>query len=158
MIQGCRYLRRSTDRWTLLKNSTTRLKDSRVWCKAGLLWECFRCNYIHPGFIFIPVVVWLLVDYAYNIWYLIYRPSTNTYPSIHPFRSGHVTTQSREISANSRWTEANCRPQVSLPNPFEETFLPWTGFFTKLDPQIRLLPIPNFGVNNTLSSSPNIIF
>jgi hypothetical protein len=30
MIQGCRYLRRSTDRWLLSKNSTTRLKDSKV--------------------------------------------------------------------------------------------------------------------------------
>jgi hypothetical protein len=54
MIQGCRYLRRSTDRWTLSKNSTTRLKDLSVWRKAGLLWECFDYNYIHPGFIFIP--------------------------------------------------------------------------------------------------------
>jgi hypothetical protein len=32
-------------------------------------------------------------------------------------------------------------------NPFEETFLLWTGFFTKLGPQIRLPPVPNFGVN-----------
>jgi hypothetical protein len=54
MIQGCRYLWRSTDRWTLSKNSTTRLEDSRVWRKVGLLWECFDYNYIHPGFIFIP--------------------------------------------------------------------------------------------------------
>jgi hypothetical protein len=44
--------------------------------------------------------------------------------------------------------EANCRPQVPLPNPFEETFLLWTGFFTKLGPQIRFPPVPNFGVNN----------
>jgi hypothetical protein len=54
MIQGCQYLRRSTDRWTLSKNSTTRLEDSRVLRKAGLLWECFDYTYIHPGFIFIP--------------------------------------------------------------------------------------------------------
>jgi hypothetical protein len=54
MIQGCRYLQRSTDRWTLSKNSTTRLKDSRAWRKSGLLWACFDYNYIHPGFIFIP--------------------------------------------------------------------------------------------------------
>jgi hypothetical protein len=45
-------------------------------------------------------------------------------------------------------TEANCRPQVPLPNPFEETFLLWTGFFTKLDPQIRLPPVTYFGVNS----------
>jgi hypothetical protein len=40
MIQGCRYLRRSTDRWLLSKNSTTRLKDSKGWRKAGILWNC----------------------------------------------------------------------------------------------------------------------
>jgi hypothetical protein len=40
MIQGCRYLRRSTDRWFLSKNSTTRLKDSKGWNGAGLLWNC----------------------------------------------------------------------------------------------------------------------
>jgi hypothetical protein len=41
-------------------------------------------------------------------------------------------------------------------NPFAESFwrnLPSSGrfFFTKLGPRIRLLPVPNFGVNNTLS-------
>jgi hypothetical protein len=39
MIQGCRYLRRSTDRWFLSKNSTTQLKDSKGWHGAGLLWN-----------------------------------------------------------------------------------------------------------------------
>jgi hypothetical protein len=32
-------------------------------------------------------------------------PSANVYPSIRPFRSGHVTTQSRKISANSPFAE-----------------------------------------------------
>jgi hypothetical protein len=32
-------------------------------------------------------------------------PSANAYPSIRPFRSGHVTMQSREISANSPFAE-----------------------------------------------------
>jgi hypothetical protein len=39
MIQGCRYLWRSTDRWLLLKNSTTRL-GLESWHGAGLLWNC----------------------------------------------------------------------------------------------------------------------
>jgi hypothetical protein len=34
-----------------------------------------------------------------------------------------------------------------LPNLSEETFLLPDGFFTKLGPQIKLLPLPNFGVN-----------
>jgi hypothetical protein len=40
MIQGCRYLRRSTDRWLLSKNSTTRLEGLEGWHGAGLLWNC----------------------------------------------------------------------------------------------------------------------
>jgi hypothetical protein len=40
MIQGCRYLRRSTDRWILSKNSMTRLKGLESWHGAGLLWNC----------------------------------------------------------------------------------------------------------------------
>jgi hypothetical protein len=37
--------------------------------------------------------------------YLIYHPSANAYPSIRPFRSGHITMQSHEISANSPFAE-----------------------------------------------------
>jgi hypothetical protein len=54
MIQGCRYLRRSTDRWFLSKNSTTRLKDSKSWHGAGLLWNCSipitntKGSYLYP--------------------------------------------------------------------------------------------------------------
>jgi hypothetical protein len=40
MIQGCRYLRRSTDRWFLSKNSTTRLKDSMFGTGPVLLCGC----------------------------------------------------------------------------------------------------------------------
>jgi hypothetical protein len=40
MIQGCRYLRRSTDRWLLSKKSRTRLKDSIFGTGPVLLWRC----------------------------------------------------------------------------------------------------------------------
>jgi hypothetical protein len=133
MIQGCWYLRRSTDRWTLSKNSMTRLKDSRLWRKASLLWECFSITitYIQGSYLY-PVVVWLLVDYTHNIWYLIYRPSGNAYPSIRPFRSGHVTTQSCEISANSPIAERKqtadrkflCRILLKKPSFSRRDFLP----------------------------------
>jgi hypothetical protein len=127
MIQGCRYLRRSTDRWTLSKNSTTRLKDSRVWRKAGLLCECFDYNYIHPGFIFIPCRG--MTSSGLRAQYLIpiLSPSANAYPSIRPFRSGHVTTQSREIIANSPFVE---RKQLPTANSSAESFwrnLPSSG-------------------------------
>jgi hypothetical protein len=79
-------------------------------------------------------------------------PSLNAYSSIRPFRSGHVTTQSREISANSPFAERKqtadrkllCRILLKKPSFFG------TDFFTKLGPQIRLPPVPNFGVNSIL--------
>jgi hypothetical protein len=83
--------------------------------------------------------------------YLIPNLSLNAiaYPSIHSFRSSHVITQSRKISANSFLAERKptadrellCRINLERPSFFQ------TDFFTKLGPQIRLLPVPNFGVN-----------
>jgi hypothetical protein len=83
--------------------------------------------------------------------YLIPNLSLNeiAYPSIRPFRSGHVITQSRKISANSFLAERKptvdrellCRIFLEKPSFFR------TDFFTKLGPQFRLLPVPNFGVN-----------
>jgi hypothetical protein len=55
MIQGCRYLRRSTDRWLLSKNSTTRLEGLKSWHGASLLWNCSipitntKGLYLYPG-------------------------------------------------------------------------------------------------------------
>jgi hypothetical protein len=56
MIQGYRYIRRSTDRWLLSKNSTTRLEGLEGWHGAGLLCNCSipitntKGLYLYPGF------------------------------------------------------------------------------------------------------------
>jgi hypothetical protein len=75
--------------------------------------------------------------------------SVISYPSNRPFRSGHVITQSRKISADSPPAE---RKQTADREPLCQIFLEKpsffrTDFFTKLGPQIRLLPVPIFGVN-----------
>jgi hypothetical protein len=55
MIQGCRYLWRSTDRWLLSKNSMTRLEGLESWHGAGLLWNCSipitntKGSHLYPG-------------------------------------------------------------------------------------------------------------
>jgi hypothetical protein len=55
MIQGYRYLRRSTDQWPLSKNSTTRLKGLESWHRAALSWNCSipitntKGLYLYPG-------------------------------------------------------------------------------------------------------------
>jgi hypothetical protein len=84
--------------------------------------------------------------------YLIPKLSLSAiaYPSIRPFRSGHVITQSGKISANGSLAERKqtadreplCRIFLEKPSFFQ------TDFFTKMGPQIRLLPVPNFCVNN----------
>jgi hypothetical protein len=42
---------------------------------------------------------------------------------------------------------AHCRPQVSFTDSFEEIFSSQMAFITNLDPQVRLSPVPFFGVN-----------
>jgi hypothetical protein len=114
VIQGCRYLRRSTDRWTLSKNSTTRQRTQGFGVKPVCYENVSNTITYNQGSYLYPVVAWLLEDYAYNIWYLTYHPSANAYPSIRPFRSGHVITQSHEISANSPFAERKQLPTASF--------------------------------------------
>jgi hypothetical protein len=88
MIQGCRYLWRSTDRWLLSKNSTTRLKDSKDGT-GPVSCEIVRCLLqtlrVH---IYTIVLTRLLVDHDYNIYCLKINapaPMSVLHPSsIHP--------------------------------------------------------------------------
>jgi hypothetical protein len=93
MIQGCRYLRRSTDQWTLSKNSTTRQRTQGFGVKPVCIENVSNVHYIHSGSIFVPCQAWPRMDLIPNL-----SLSAIAYPSIRPFRSGHVTTQSRKIS------------------------------------------------------------
>jgi hypothetical protein len=144
MIQGCRYLRRSTDRWTLSKNSTTRQRTQGFGVKPICIENVSNVNYIHSGSIFIPCQAWPRMDLIPNL-----SLNAIAYPSIHLFRSGHVITQNPTKSAQQFpcRTEANCRSRTLLPNSSKETFLLPDGFLTELDPQVWLLTLPNFGVN-----------
>jgi hypothetical protein len=110
MTQCCRYLRRSTDRWFPSKNSTTRLKDSRVWRKAGLVVKLFDTHYIHQGFIFIPCPN--MTPDRLRAQHLIPKlmprrecPSRPCHPLVLSFYPGHVITYSWKLSANSPFAE-----------------------------------------------------
>jgi hypothetical protein len=97
MIQGCRYLRRSTDRWLLSKNSTTRLKDSKV-ATGPVCCETVRCLLqTRRVYIYTLVLTRLLVNHEYNInvsapmsvWhpssirpFLIFRPHHHVFPNV----------------------------------------------------------------------------
>jgi hypothetical protein len=110
----------------------------------------FDYHYIHPGFIFIPCLG--MTPGGVRAQYLI----PNLTPkceclSIHsPLPLGprhHVIPQNQR-------RQFLCRTEAKLPTAsisvesFEEIFLRWTGFVTKLGPQIRLSSVPIFGVNS----------
>jgi hypothetical protein len=146
MIQGCWYSRRSTDRWFLSKNSTTRQRTQGFGVKPGCIENVSNICYIHSGSIFIPCQAWPRMDLIPNL-----SLSAIAYPSIHPFRSGHIITQSHKISTTvslpngSKLPTAGPLCRIHLKKP---SFLR-ADFFTELDPPIRLLTLPNFGVNTS---------
>jgi hypothetical protein len=126
MIQGCRYLRRSTDRWFLSKNSTTRLKDSKVGT-GPVCCEIVRSQLqtlrVH---IYTLVLTRLLVGHDYNIYCLKFmcrrQCSSRTHHQFVPsLYSSHVITHSRMpplpgVKQHFYRMMTYSRPQTSLPN------------------------------------------
>jgi hypothetical protein len=127
MIQGCRYLQRSTDRWLLSKNSTTRLKDSKFVTGPVLLCRCSipiidtKGLYLYPC----PNTTPGRLQVQHLLPKLMFRrqcPSRTRHqfvPSLHP---GHVIMYSRKLPFFKHKQSfcrmmAYCRPQASLPNP-----------------------------------------
>jgi hypothetical protein len=111
----------------------------------------FDYNYIHLGFIFIPCPN--TTPGGLRAQYLI----PNLMPKCECL-SIHSSLPS--VRATSLRDPANPAQTVLLPNgnklptagisaeSSEEIFPCWTGFVTKLGPQISLFPVPIFGVNN----------
>jgi hypothetical protein len=155
MIQGCWYLRRSTDRWLLSKNSTTRLKDTKdgigpVCCeivrffitnaKGSYLYPCPNTT---PGR---PRLLHLLPKLM----------SQRQCPSCtrHQFVPYILATSSRILgcfllqaqnSPSAEWWRAPDRRHLyrMLWGKFP---VEWC-FLTKLGPQVSLFHVPIFGVN-----------
>jgi hypothetical protein len=130
MIQGCRYLRRSTDRWLLSKNSTTRLKDSKV--GAGpVCCEIVRCLLqTQRVYIYTLVLTRLLVDHEYNInvpapmsilhpssihHFLIFRPRHHVFPNI-SFSKHKTTLLPNDGVLLTAGTFTECLEENFLPN------------------------------------------
>jgi hypothetical protein len=151
MIQGCRYLRRSTDRWLLSKNMTTRLKDSKGWHEAGLLWNCsipitntkglylYPCPNTTPGRLRVQHLLPKL---------MLRRqcPSRTRHQFVPSLYSGHVITYSRMLpfsSANSpsaKWWRTTDRRYLYR-ILWGEFPAEWC-FFTILGPQVSPFPVP----------------
>jgi hypothetical protein len=148
-IQGCRYLRRSTDRWLLLKNSTTRLEGLESWHGAGLLWNCSIPITNTKGYIYTLVLTWLLVDHDYNIYYLKSTPWCHVrLVSTINLSSIHVITHSRMLPLPSveqlsyRMTMYSWS-KTPLPNALSKTSCRMV-FFCQIRLTCQSLPCTNF--------------
>jgi hypothetical protein len=125
MIQGGRYLRRSTDRWLLSKNSTTRLKDSKggtgpVCCEIVIPITNTKGLYLYPCPNTTPS--------RPRLQHLLPKlmpwrqcPSCTRHQFVPFLHSGHVITYSRMLPPSSVKQPfcrmmACSRPQASLPN------------------------------------------
>jgi hypothetical protein len=131
MIQGCRYIRRSTDRWLLSKNSTTRLKGLKVGT-GPVSCEIVRSSitnikssYLYPCPNMTPnrLRVQHLLPKTASRRRCPSRTRHQFVPSLYP---GHVITYSRILllpSAKQPFCRmmACSRPQAPLPNASRKT-------------------------------------
>jgi hypothetical protein len=175
MIQGCRYLRRSTDRWLLSKNSTTRQKDSKV--GAGPV--C--CEIVRSLlqtlriYIYTLVLTRLLVDNEYNINapapmsvlhpssirpFLIFRPRHHVFPNVFSKHKTTLLPNDDVLPTAGTFTERfeeNFLPNgISLPNSAHksESFL--YQFLVLTTPQDRVVKSSPLIIH--VSAGPNTMW
>jgi hypothetical protein len=148
MIQGCRYLRRSTDRWPLSKNSTTRLKDSKVGAGSvccEIVRSLLQTRRVH---IYTLVLTRFLVDHEYSINvsspmsvlhpssirpFLIFRPRHHVFPNV-SFSKHKTALLLNDGVLPTAGTFTEC---------FEENFLP-NGVLYQTRPTSQSLSCNNF--------------
>jgi hypothetical protein len=153
MIQGCRYLRRSTDRWLLSKNSTTRLEGLESWHRpvcCEIVRSLLQTLRVHIYTLFLTR---LLVGHDYNIYCIKLIPqrqcpSRTRHQFVPSLYSSHVITHSRILPLPSM-KQLFCRmmtysrPQTPLPNALKKTSCRmW--FLHQTRPTGQSLPCTNF--------------
>jgi hypothetical protein len=159
MIQGCRYLRRSMDWWLLSKNSTTRLKDSKVdtgpvsLCNCSIPITDIKSLYLYPC----PNTTHdrLRVQHLLpKLMLWCQCPSRTRHQFVLSLYPGHVITYPRKLpflSTNSPsvewWRTAHRKYLYRI---LWGDFPAEWHFFTKLGPQVSHFPVPIFGVNDRL--------
>jgi hypothetical protein len=153
MIQGSRYFRRSTDRWLLSKNLTTRLKGLESWHGAGLLWNCSipitntKGSYLYPGSNTTPSQP-RLQHLLLKINIMASCPSRTRHQFIPSSYSSHIITHSRMLPLPivkqlfcRKMTYS--RPQTPLPNALKKIFCRMVLFY-QTRPTGQSLPCTNF--------------
>jgi hypothetical protein len=157
MIQGCRYLRRSTDRWLLSKNSMSRLEGLESWHGAGLLWNCsihitnIKGLYLYPVANTTPI--WPRLQHLLSkintvascpsrtrhqfISFFIFNPRHHAFPNAFRFYLW------KSPSAEQRRTPDHRHLYRML---WEKLSVEWYSS-VKFGPHVSLFPVPIFGVN-----------
>jgi hypothetical protein len=154
MIQGCRYLRRSTDRWLLSKNSTTRLERLESWHRAGLLWNCSipitntKGPYLYPCSNTTPsrprlqhllpktnnmTSCWSRVHHQ-STSFFIFGPRHHVLPNVSTFSRGKALLPNDDTlptaDASTECVEGNLLPNGTLlPNSAHMSVSSWTKFW-----------------------------
>jgi hypothetical protein len=160
MIQGCWYLRRSTDRWLLSKNSTTRLEGLKSLHGAGLLWNCLipvtntKSLYLYPGSNTTPsrprlphvlskintMASCLSRTRHQFISFFIFNPRHHAFPNAFRFHP-------RKSPSTERWrTPDRIRLNRIL---WEKPSVEWYSF-AKFCPHVSLFPVQIFGVKTLI--------
>jgi hypothetical protein len=157
VIQGCRYLRRSTDRWLLSKNSTTRLEGFESWHGAGLLWNCSipitdtKGLYLYPGSNMTPSrprLQHFITKNQYHGVMSVSNPSSTRFLLYIQSMSSRTPECFRFHPWNSSSAEWRCTPnrrrlyRMLWGKPSAE----WCSS-TKFGSHVSLFPVPIFGVN-----------
>jgi hypothetical protein len=152
MIQGCRYLRRSTDRWLLSKNSTTRLKDSMFGTRPFLLCRClipiidikglylYPCPNTTPGRLRVQHLMSKLMlrrqcpsRIRHQLVPSLYRAMSPRIPENFPLKAQTVL-----LSNDGVLPTASILYRIL----WEDFFLAEWYFVTKLGPQVSPSPVP----------------
>jgi hypothetical protein len=142
MIQGCRYSRRSTDRSTLSKNSTTRQRTQGFGVKPICIENVSNENTYIQGLYLYPITAWPRMDLIPNL-----SLNAIAYPSIRPFPLG---PRHHTIPQNQRNSSPAERKQIADRGHFCWILLKKPSLFrTDSSPRWthRSGPLPNFGVN-----------
>jgi hypothetical protein len=153
MIQGSRYLRRSTDRLLLLKNSMTRLEGLESWHGAGLLWNCSipitntKGIYLYLGSNTTPRQPRLqhLLPKINTMASCLYCTHHQFLPFLYPI---HIIMHSRMLSGFTRgtvfcWMTMHSRPQTPLLNALRKTSCRMV-LFCQIQLTCHSLPCTNF--------------
>jgi hypothetical protein len=143
MIQGCRYSRRSTDRWTLSKNSTTRQRTQGFGVKPVCNENVLNTITYIQGLYLYPVTAWLRMDLIPNLSLKYDRLSIHSFLPLGPRHHAIPQNQRNSFLAERKRIADHglfCRILLKKPSFFRTDSSPrWTHRSDSLPYKILVL-------------------